>query len=291
MQASTIAVIKLADWIAEAEFQRAVCAINRQITQDFMPFWGCGKPAKIYGLAHPPESWCEANADIARADGIVYVVDRRGLERAVDHYRTRADTTPVRLAIADPAAWTAMLSHEVLELLVNPASSIYVRGPDPRVPGNAGTWLWHAYETCDAVERTVYTIAGVAVSNFVTPHYFSLERGPDSMTDFLGTGVPAFSALPGCHVSAVNPKNRELEIIRPAPVTGHQEGGHAFRFHEFERPEDPIAPPHGTAEQIAKIISDFSDKRPATPVMADFGTVTPRDEGREPASVTYLHAS
>ena len=68
--------------------------------------------------------------------------------------------------------WTVTLSHEVLELIVDPSVNIFLPGPDPRDPNNANKWLLHSYETCYAVERTSYTIDGVRVSSFVTPSYF-----------------------------------------------------------------------------------------------------------------------
>jgi hypothetical protein len=83
--------------------------------------------------------------------------------------------------------WT--LSHEVLELILDPTVNLFVPGPDPR---NAANLVLHTYEACDAVERFSYTIDGIAVSDFLTPSYFTQGEALGTRNDFLGVGVPSF---------------------------------------------------------------------------------------------------
>src|SRR5262249_42589876 len=108
------------------------------------------------------------------------------------------------------------LSHEVLELIVDPMVSCFVPGPDPR--GGDGTVLF-AYEVCDPVERTSYQVDGVAVSNFVTPQYFSAGDGAGTRNDFRGTPITSFGLLPGCHVGFIDLATGTYETYSKAGQT------------------------------------------------------------------------
>ena len=105
------------------------------------------------------------------------------------------------------------LSHEVLELIVDPTVNIFVPGPDPRFPDDPNRWLFHSYEVCDAVERTVYQIDAVELSNFVTPSYFREGDARGTRNDFLGVGVDSFGVTEGSHLGVVNPDTMDWELI------------------------------------------------------------------------------
>jgi hypothetical protein len=62
-------------------------------------------------------------------------------------------------------------SHEIAEMLVDPAINLWAIGPKG---------LLYAYEVCDAVEEEKFDVDGIAMCNFVYPAYFELFREPKS---------------------------------------------------------------------------------------------------------------
>jgi len=55
-------------------------------------------------------------------------------------------------------------SHELVEMLVDPAINLMTTGPDPRAV--------YAYESADPVEELSFKVNGIAMSDFVYPAYF-----------------------------------------------------------------------------------------------------------------------
>jgi hypothetical protein len=55
-------------------------------------------------------------------------------------------------------------SHELVEMLVDPAINMMTMGPNPK--------LVYAYESADPVEALSFNVNGIAMSDFVYPAYF-----------------------------------------------------------------------------------------------------------------------
>jgi hypothetical protein len=80
-------------------------------------------------------------------------------------------------------------SHELAEMLIDPASAIWAVGPDGAE---------FAYEICDAVENETFEIDGISMSDFVFPTYFDLFRKPKSIQfDYLEKVDRPFQILRG----------------------------------------------------------------------------------------------
>lgn len=185
----------------------AVHAVNRQVTEDFLPIWGAGFECAIMrGGTAPVQS-------VHAPQAAIYVIDNPRIPLALQHHAAQTMHLPTGFVFADLADWTVSLSHELLELIIDPNCRAYLPGPDPRPQAAPGDWVWHTYEVCDAVERTEYQIDGVSVSNFVTPAYFGAEGTDRARTDFLGIGVAPFGLLPNCHLCIIEP-----ETLQPALV-------------------------------------------------------------------------
>src|SRR6266550_7666765 len=57
-------------------------------------------------------------------------------------------------------------SHELVEMLVDPAINIMTTGPDPKV--------MYAYESADPVEQLSFKVNGIPMTDFVYPAYFEV---------------------------------------------------------------------------------------------------------------------
>jgi hypothetical protein len=129
----------------------------------------------------------------------MYLVDEASLPGALGFHDLNTRDVPVGFVfVLNPNDWTVTLSHEVLELILDPTVNLFVPGPDPRNPANL---VLHTYEACDAVERFSYPIDGIAVSDFLTPSYFTIGDAPGTRNDFLGVGVTSFGVTPNSHIA------------------------------------------------------------------------------------------
>ena len=111
-------------------------------------------------------------------------------------------------------AWTVTLSHEALELILDPDVNLLVMGPHPRYRGET---VFHWYEVCDAVQDQTYVVDGMRVSNFVLPLYFTSGDESNSRNDFLGEihngrRLRSFGVAPGSYIGFYNPATSQHEV-------------------------------------------------------------------------------
>ena len=120
-------------------------------------------------------------------------------------------------------SWTAVASHEVLEMLGDPQVNIEIR----RMLTNGTIELW-PQELCDATQEQAYSIDGLQVSNFVLPEYFI--DGSDGPYDFLHKLKAPFSISDGGYSSVTR-------ITKDGKVHTYNDSGvHYPAWRKEERP-------------------------------------------------------
>jgi hypothetical protein len=87
---------------------------------------------------------------------------------------------------------SSTLSHEVLEMFIDPNCNMWA---------NDGQGSVYSLEVCDPVEAPIYTINGVAVSNFVTPAWFDPQAPTGAQFDKMHQLTAGFSILPGGYMT------------------------------------------------------------------------------------------
>jgi hypothetical protein len=178
-----IIAVKNHSKIPDQDVLAAVRAVNRQIAEDFDPYWDLGGTLRL----------ADRRARRLEADAVIRIFPRghdyhwspTGLPEA--HVFTELS----RLARESVPwlTWTTSLSHEALEMIADPQVNTLVRGPHPT---HTKRLVFHYREVCDPVQSETYLIDGVTVSNFVLPHYYTGMGESGGRNDFLGTGVQAF---------------------------------------------------------------------------------------------------
>ncbi len=200
MSFPTISVVNFSD-LADNEVQAAIRAVNRQIQEDFAPIWGAVWDLRLHGSSFDPNDINSLVEEFIQGEAVLYLVDEPHLPGAAGYHAINGREMPYGFVfITDPNDWTVTLSHEALELIIDPTVNVLVPGPDPR-PGGQNNTVLHAYEVCDAVERTSYLIDDIRVSNFITQQWFFPDDAPGTRNDFLGVGVPSFDATPNSHLA------------------------------------------------------------------------------------------
>jgi hypothetical protein len=196
----TISVVNFSD-LADNGVQAAIRAVNRQIQEDFAPIWGAVWDLRLHGSSFDPNDIDSLVEEFIQGEAVLYLVDQGHLPGAAGYHAINGREMPYGFVfITDPNDWTVTLSHEALELIIDPTVNVMVPGPDPR-PGGQNNTVLHAYEVCDAVERTSYLIDEIRVSNFITQQWFFPDDAPGTRNDFLGVGVPSFDATPNSHLA------------------------------------------------------------------------------------------
>jgi hypothetical protein len=201
--------------VTDEELQTAIRAINRQINDDFAPYWSLPATLRLEGRSS--EEPDKVQVPDMRGDAVLYLWDEVDVEGALGYHYQNFRGIPFGFVFTEIAQnieepWSVTLSHEALELLGDPQTNLLVMGPHPI--GDEDRDVFHWYEMCDAVQAETYEIDGVAVSNFVLPLYFTGTREADELgarNDFLGRlyeGGPlrSFGINPGGYVGFFDPE-------------------------------------------------------------------------------------
>jgi hypothetical protein len=217
-----LVIVNASPVITDAEAAAMVIPIQRQIDEDFLPAWGDRAVAVNVDFATvrdipdlPPSCW-------------PIFLNRHSNDSDALGWHDQTDRIFARVFVGDCIRfgldWRVTLSHEALEIILDPDIKRVWRMPDGRLA---------ALEACDAVEadRLSYEIAGKRVSNFVLPAYFSSDRtGP---FDFCGNlRGPCPELTPGGYMSIADRTGRNWTQVqamqrdglagRRALLTGHR---------------------------------------------------------------------
>lgn len=215
-----ISVVNRSGSISDEELQGVVRAINRQITEDFEPYWSFGAKLRLEGkVGKKPDT--ESLQDL-RGDAIIYLWDKTDVADALGYHDTNASGIPYGFVFTELSkklgeSWSVTLSHEVLELLADAQANLLVQGPHPEKPSLE---VFHWFEMCDAVQSQTYKIDGIEVANFVLPLYFTKNEQEGGRNDFLGRlvkgkGLASFGVAAGGYIGFFNPRTREHEQWSP----------------------------------------------------------------------------
>jgi hypothetical protein len=204
--------------LSDIEVQQAIRAINRQIAEDFFPYWSLGATLRLEGKSSSSPD-AQDPADM-RGDAVLYLWNETDVDGALGYHDRNNQGIPFGFVFTDLVAsigesWTVTLSHEALELIGDPEVNLLVMGPNP---ANPDTTVFHWYEMCDAVQAETYQIDGIDVSNFVLPLYFTGGDEMGGRNDFMsqvhgGSTLRSFGVNPGGYVGFYNPETGDHETF------------------------------------------------------------------------------
>ena len=294
-----ISVVNRSHTVADPELHRVVRAVNRQINEDFEPYWGFGGMLRVEGPARGAVDTRSLRE--LRGDAILYIVDYGTADDVLGYHEKNLRGVPYGFVYLDLCAqlgdpWSATLSHEALELLADPQANLLVQGPNPAGPGPAKVYHW--FELCDAVQTQRYSIDEIEVSNFVLPTYYSPSDG-GARTNFMGTPLEPFKASPGGYIGYFEPgEDKSLQFFGDEnakrrfktknaamlPV-GKQSSGRSQRRAQ----NDTAAPAHDTkpadalADKIRHVIVLMLENRSFDHVLGGLQGAIPGLDGVDPA--------
>jgi hypothetical protein len=181
-QVPTIACFNRATVPLGVDFNKLLAALQRFLDQCVVPVWGT--PAKLV----------QSTGFVKRAWALVFL-DNADAPNALGYHDLTPDGFPVskvfvKTILADKQPVSLATSHELVEMLVDPAINLSSTGPDPKT--------LYAYESADPVEEVSFKLGGFPMTDFVYPSYFEVFRKPSSdQFDYLKKVDRPFQILPG----------------------------------------------------------------------------------------------
>lgn len=180
-QIPTIACFNQATVPLGVDFDTLVATLQQFLDQIFVPVWGT--PASLV-----------KTTGFRKGAWALALLDTADVANALGYHDLTPDGLPlskvfVRTTLGDGQKVSVTASHELAEMMVDPAINLCSTGPQNRL---------YAYETCDAVEAEEFQLAGVPLSDFVYPSWFEVFRKPASTQfDYLKKVTRPFQILPG----------------------------------------------------------------------------------------------
>ncbi|HET7365870.1 MAG TPA: hypothetical protein VFJ70_20035 [Burkholderiales bacterium] len=183
-QIPQIAVFNQATTPLGLDLDKFIAALQTFVTDYVVPVWGT--PARLVRTnGFKKGAWAVVFLDTAdQANALAYHdLTPDGFPLSKVFVKTIAD---------DGASLTVATSHELVEMLVDPAINLLSLGPDPKAA--------YAYESADPVEADSlgFSVNGFKMSDFVYPSYFENFHKPSSTKfDYRGKVTRPFQILAG----------------------------------------------------------------------------------------------
>lgn len=178
----TIACFNQAKTPLGVSFDVLIRALQEYVSRYVAPVWGT--PAKlIKSTGFVKGAWAMAFLDDADAPGALAYHDLTpdGLPQSKVFVRTTLEAGELVSTSA---------SHELVEMLVDPAINLLALGPDSRAA--------YAYESADPVESLSFPVRGIPMCDFVYPAYFEAFRPNGSVQfDHMNQVTAPYQILPG----------------------------------------------------------------------------------------------
>jgi hypothetical protein len=208
----TINQVGLVDMTGQIEpdlVQAAAAALNLQVTRDLPQFWPVS--ATVIYLPNPKKI----------PVGVWPIQLVRTLPPDEGGFHSDRHKQPYSKVIAsrDDPTWTIDASHELLEMLVDPygnrmQSSVAIEIVGGKIRDGIGQF-GYLVEACDPCEANnyAYTINGIAVSDFITPHFYDPLPTTGTRYSFTGALKGPRQILPGGYISWVNNETDEWQQL------------------------------------------------------------------------------
>jgi hypothetical protein len=174
MRRHRVDVVNATTLVTPKEIRRCIRALEKQLERDFAPVWGVTADLAYVGRKAKPRkgAWQLVLLDSRDVDCGYHDLTVEGLPLG---------KVFIREASKCSSGWTSTASHELLELLMNPATTFGVMVEDR----DQGMRVY-SYEVCDPCQddRFTYKVRGVPMSDFVYPAWYEPWHPPGKKTRF-----------------------------------------------------------------------------------------------------------
>jgi hypothetical protein len=190
--------------------QEAAAALNIQVLDDLAQYWDVKATVRYLPdpMVIPAEVWP------------VYLVGELPEKLWGVHLDKKQKPYALVETVSGSNDWTIEASHEIIEMLVDPSGNRLRTSfaieitPDKKIRDTSGQFNY-LVEACDPCQgsRYAYSVQGIAVSDFITPHFYDPELTSGTRYSF-GDHIPEpRRVLPGGYISFVDPQIEQWQQI------------------------------------------------------------------------------
>jgi hypothetical protein len=192
-----IALVSLTAEVTLPQLAPVSAAIQKQVSRDFGPLWNVDATVDAFDKLEdvPVGYWHVLLQDELRSGAA-------GLHKRDDNKQPFA-------LVALTTNWTVFMSHEVLEMLVDPQGTLTRAGNSLKPDQGRVEYL---IEVCDPCQSSsfAYSVNSVMVSDFYTPHYFDPVKSNGVRYSYSGEVGGPLEVLDGGYLSWFDPQTRHL---------------------------------------------------------------------------------
>jgi hypothetical protein len=227
MTERNVALVAETEKIRAAELRRVENALQTRMKRDVAPVWDVTATVQAYRKLEnvPAGTWTVVIRDDIRQPGAA-------------SYHSVKDNLPFTM-VAYHARWPFYVSHDLLEMLIDPFGNRLTSGPDPR-PGRRQKRVAYLVEVCDpcAAEANGYEIDGVRMADFCTPSFYDPEPKTGARYSFTGAVTKPFEVLREGYITWQEIKSKrwwqtvffgDKPVHRDLGVFGSEESGPSVR--------------------------------------------------------------
>jgi hypothetical protein len=163
-QAPTIASFNQAKTPLGVDLAKLLAALQEYVDQHVAPVWGT--PCRLV-----------ESTGFVKGSWAMQFLDESDEQGALAYHDLTPDGFPlakvfVKTILDNGDSVSNAASHELVEMLVDPAINLLSTGPDQKAA--------YAYESADPVEEVCFDVRGLPMSDFVYPSYFEVFHKPGS---------------------------------------------------------------------------------------------------------------
>ena len=186
-----VALVSETSKIAMADLMKVAAALQKQASRDLAPVWEISATVDAFAkLEDVPDGYWP-----------MIIKDDIGTPGAAGVHMDQ-DNQPFALITSSDSIdeWSLTSSHEMCEMLVDPSGDRQVTGDSPKSDQGRVSFL---VEVCDPAEASdfAYSVNGVQVSDFYTPHYFDPVTATGVRYSYTGALTQPRQVLRGGYLS------------------------------------------------------------------------------------------
>ena len=192
-----VALVSITNEVTLAQLAPVSAAIQKQISRDFGPMWNVDATVDAFDKLEdvPVGYW--------------HVLLQDELPNGAAGLHKRDDNKQPFALVALTTNWTVFMSHEVLEMLVDPQGNLTRAGNSLKSGQGRVEYL---IEVCDPCQdsKFAYSVNSVLVSDFYTQQYFDPVKSSSVRYSFSGQVRGPHEVLDGGYLSWFDPQTRHL---------------------------------------------------------------------------------
>lgn len=188
MLLSQVALVSEISEVSAWELTSVAAALQKQATRDLGPIWEVPSTVDAFTRLEdvPVGYWpIIVLKDIQTPGASGVHSDQQGQPFALVQYSD---------------SWSLTASHECLEMLVDPMGKRLVAGQSPMENQGRVEFLMEACDPCES-SSYAYTVNGMLVSDFITPHFFDPVAATGVQYSYTGAIKSPREVLPGGYLS------------------------------------------------------------------------------------------